>query len=296
MRRGLRLVLAVLAAAALSFTAAAPAGAQEELGLETNILEGQPGEIVAGQVDTDDIAEHCVTELEAFQARFQELASDPDLFNGGAAGGALFDRFFPTGSFDYETHEQLAYALTGLVAFGLAGLTGPEPAQEALPQTFVLTFADIATQEPVGEMGNFDPATGEGIVEVPDIEPGQWAVAAACVGPILDDLDALEAGIRSSGPFLEELGAPPDFLSPEFAEFVEDFTGVEGFDAIIAFLEEIGPTLLEPIVVPDALGAVIFCILDETGECPAEEPPADGDDDDDDRRAPPVMIQPDFTG
>jgi hypothetical protein len=291
MRRSLRLAFAVLAAAALSFTAAAPAGAQEELGLETNILEGQPGEIVAGQVDTDDIAEHCRTDLEEFQARWQELLEGP--YNP-QPGVELFDRIFPGGDFEFENHTQLAYSLTGFVILGLSGFIGPEPAQEALPQTFVLTFADIATQEPVGEMSNFDPETGEGTVVVPDIDPGQWAVAAVCVGPTFD-VDLLEAGLQASGAFLEDLGVPVDPNTPEFAEFIQDFLD-DPNAGIIEFVTAIGPDLVQNIVEIEALGAVIFCILDENGECPAEEPPADSDDDDDDRRAPPVMIQPDFTG
>jgi hypothetical protein len=296
MRRSLRLVFAVLAAAALSFTAAAPAGAQEELGLETNITEGGPGEIVSGQVDTNDIAENCVTDLEAFQARFATLLNDPNLFNGGQPSGPLFDRFHPPGTTDFvfNTHAQLAYSVTGLIAAGLSGLLGDEPAEEALPQTFVFTFADIETQEPVGEMSNFDAATGQGTVEVPDLEPGQWAVAAACVGPILDDLDALEAGIRASGEFLAEIGAPTNPNTPEFQEFVQEF--LDDPDAgLFEFLEAIGPDIVENIVVPDALGAVIFCIFDETGQCPAPPPPPDGDDDED-RVALPVLMQPDFTG
>jgi hypothetical protein len=278
--------------------AAAPAGAQEELGLETNILEGQPGEIVAGQVDTDDIAEHCVTELEAFQARFQAAVADPNLFNGLSPGGELFDRFFPSGAgspFEgTETHAQLAYVLTALVFVGIAADFPAGSSADALAQTFVLTFADIETQDPVGEMGNFDPETGEGTVAVPDVQPGQWAVAAACVGPILDDIDAFEAGLRAGGDFLEELGTPVDINDPAFFDFVEE----QGFDDEFQWLASIAPDLLEGLVVPDALGAVIFCILDETGECPTDVvPPGPDDDDDDDAEpAPPVMRQPDFTG
>jgi hypothetical protein len=58
----------------------------------------------------------------------------------------------------------------------------------------VLTFADLATQEPVGELSSFDPVTGVGPVVVPDVTPGPWAVAAVCIAPTLD-LEALDAGI-----------------------------------------------------------------------------------------------------
>jgi hypothetical protein len=296
-----RVLTALVAVGALVAFAAAPAGAQEELGLETNILEGQPGEIVAGQVDTDDIAENCVTQLEAFQARFGELF---EIFNDFSEGG-FASRFFDVTNQLVENHDQLAYLFTGLAALGISANLGGA-AEDALPQTFVFTFADIATQEPVGEMGNFDPATGEGLVTVPDIEPGQWAVAAACVGPILDDLDALEAGIRANGAFLQELGVPlPEnpqdpFGDPALQEFMQEFLGSEatGLALIIEFLGVIGPDLLEPIVTPDALGAVIFCILDENGECPTDVVPPGPDDDDDDDAEPAdaVVIQPDFTG
>jgi hypothetical protein len=274
MKSPVRLAVAALAVAAMTLGVAAPAAAQETLGFEIDPTEGFPGDVVNGQVNVDDVAAHCVTDVEEFMARFGDLFFDPDLFAGNwlSAGGELWDRFFPTGD-DFETHEQLAFALTGLVVLGLMGIIGPEPAEEALPQTFVMTFADIATQDPVGEMGNFDPDTGEGSVVVPDVAPGLWAVAAACVGPSFD-IDVLEAGIRSNGPFLEELGAPVDVNSPEFIEFAEDFTGEQGEAAVFAFVAEIGATLLAPIMVPDALGFELFDVLSDE-EPPVEEPPVD---------------------
>lgn len=291
MRRGLRrLAFAGVAASALTLTAVAPAGAQQEpdeLGFEVNILEGRPGEVVTGTVNPDDVAEHCVTDLEDFQARFQELAA---IFQE-TGDGSLMSRFFPTAEFEFTNHEQLAFSATGIVAFGI-GANFDGAAEEALPQTFVLTFAEIATQEPIGEMGNFNPQTGEGVVFVPDIEPGQWAVAAACVGPVFD-LDLLEAGIRENAAFLEELGAPVDPNSPEFQEFAEEFLGEEGATSI-DFVTAVGPDLLEPIVTPDALGAQVFCILDDNGVCP-DGAPSPGDDDEP-GPAPPVIVQPDFTG
>ncbi|MFP3902556.1 MAG: hypothetical protein ACLFXM_16995, partial [Acidimicrobiia bacterium] len=238
--------------------------------------------------------EHCVTEVEAFQQRFSELLEGP--YNP-EPGTELFDRIFPDGEFEFENHTQAAYSLTGFVFLGLSGLIGPEPAEEALPQTFVMTFADIATQDPVGERGNFDPNTGDGSVVVPDIEPGNWAVAAACVGPTFD-VDMLEAGLQQSGEFLQEIGAPADINSPEFAEFIEEFLGEEG--GIIEFVTAIGPTLLEPLMVPDAFGAVIFCILDDQGNCPDDPPPPPELDEDDveDMTPPaqPVVAAPSFTG
>lgn len=288
-----RILTAIVAVGALVALTAAPAGAQEELGFETNILEGQPGEVVAGQVDPDDVAEHCRTDLEEFQARWGELLEGP---YAPEPGNELFDRIQPSGDFEFENHTQLAYTLTGFVILGLSGLIGPEPAEEALPQTFVLTFADIATQEPVGELSNFDPETGEGTVVVPDIEPGLWAVAAVCVGPTFD-VDLLEAGLQASGEFLEELGVPVDPNTPEFAEFVQDFLD-DPNAGIIEFVTEIGPELVQNIVEIEALGAVIFCILDENGECPEDD--GDGDGEPGDGVEPPtaiaVVTEPGFTG
>jgi hypothetical protein len=224
-----------------------------------------------GQVDTDDVAANCTTDPAAFQARFSDLFQGP--FASGAPEGDLFGRFFPRGDFEFTNSAQLAYQATGFVALGIVG--DQTIAEGALPQTFVMTFADIATQEPVGELGHFDPATGEGSATVPDVDPGQWAVAAACVGPSLD-LDTLEAGIRASGDLLEGLGVPvaPGGLSdPAVTEFVQDF--LDDPDAtFIDFLQQIGPDLLQPIVDFDALGFQIFCVQDEDGNCPGgQEPP-----------------------
>ena len=93
MRRALIAILAVLS---LPVVMAVPAGAQEELGFEINPTEGTPGDVVTGLVDPADVAEHCTTDLEAFQARFQELLEGP--FAGGGETGELFGRFFPGGT------------------------------------------------------------------------------------------------------------------------------------------------------------------------------------------------------
>jgi hypothetical protein len=137
-------------------------------------------------------------------------------------------------------------------------------AETALPQTFALTFAEIATQEPVGELSTFDPVTGVGTVTTPDVAPGLWAVAAACVAPVLD-IDALEAGIRENGAFLESLGFPTcDINSQAFADYVEVLLG-EGAD-LFTFLFAFGPTFVQSIVAPEALGAQFFTVLAQPGE------------------------------
>ncbi|MFP3901196.1 MAG: hypothetical protein ACLFXM_10095 [Acidimicrobiia bacterium] len=309
MRHTFRFALAATAACALTIGTVAPAGAQDEgpatLGFAVDKTQAPPGTLVLGKANAADVAEHCVTDLEAFQTRFQELLAGP--FAGLGTEGELFERFFP--DFEegeeavFDTHDKVAYGLVALVALGLgANLNGA--ADDALPQTFVMTFADIVTQNPVGERGNFDPDTGEGSVVVPDIDPGQWAVAAACVGPTFD-IDALESGIRSVGPFLEDLGAPAanPLTDPEFIEFMQEFLDSEatGLDLIAEFLGVIGPDILEPIMVPDAFGAVIFCILDDQGVCPdgtVEPPPGEPVEPPDDEAGPaqPIVAAPSFTG
>jgi hypothetical protein len=254
MLKQLRYVVTV--AFIVSVTMASTATAQGTLGFTIDPTQGIPGDTVSGQVNPEDIAAHCVTDLAEFQARFQAVLDGP--FAGGSESGELFGRFFPGGTFVFETCDQAAYSLTGITVLGIgANIMGA--AETALPQTFVITFADIATQQPVGELGHFDPATGAGSVIVPDVAPGPWAVAAACVGPVLD-LDVLEAGIRANGAFLESLGFPTcDINSPEFAEFVQELLGQDA--DLFTFLNAFGPTFIRNIVTPDALGVQIFTVL-----------------------------------
>src|SRR5262249_31137479 len=145
-----------------------------------------------------------------------------------SAEGELFSRFFPSGEFVFENLDQTAYSLTGFVVLGIgANIMGA--AETALPQTFVMTFADLATQQPLGPLGHFDPVTGAGSVIVPNLAPGTYPVVATCVRPTLD-VDLLEAGIRRNGAFLQSIGAPPDLNSPELEEFVKEFLGTEEAD------------------------------------------------------------------
>jgi hypothetical protein len=134
-------------------------------------------------------------------------------------------------------------------------------AETALPQTFVMTFADLATQQPLGELGHFDPVTGAGSVVVPNLAPGQWPIVATCAVPTLD-LDRLEAGIRANGAFLESLGFPTcDINSQEFADYVKQLLGEDA--DLFTFLTTFGPTFIQAIVVPGPLGLQFFTILDQ---------------------------------
>src|SRR5262249_51442184 len=70
------------------------------------------------------------------------------------------------------------------------------------------------------------------------------------------------------GAFLTSINAqfgPDGPFSPEFIQFMRDFLGpaapADDFELLIAFVGEIGPTLLQPIVTPDALGVQLFTVL-----------------------------------
>ncbi len=225
------------------------------LGFTIDPTEGLPGDTVDGQVNVDDINAHCVTDLAEFQASFEALFTGP--YASGGPEGALFDHFFPGGEFVFDTNAQSAYSLTGFVVLGIgANINGA--AETALPQTFVMTFADLVTQDPLGPLGHFDPATGVGSVVVPNIDPGLYPVAATCVRPTLD-VNLLIEGIEANGAYLQSIGAPADINSPEFQEFVEEFVGPGG--DLFTFLNAIGPQLIQNIVTPGALGIQFYNVL-----------------------------------
>jgi hypothetical protein len=226
------------------------------LGFTIDPTQGFPGDTVNGQVDPDDVAAHCVTDLTEFQAQFEALFEGPYAFGGPE--GEFFDTFFPGGDFVFENNEQSAYSLTGLAVLGIAADIGGAVAT-AFPQTFVMTFADLLTQEPLGPLGHFDPFTGVGSVVVPDLAPGPYPVAATCVRPSLD-LNLLIAGIQANGAFLDSIGAPPDINSPEFDQFVKDYLGDPNADPF-TFIFAIGPTLIQNIVEIRALGVQFYTVL-----------------------------------
>src|SRR5262249_44101662 len=127
----------------------------------------------------------------------------------------------------------------------------------------VMTFADLS-QNPIGTLGHFDPTTGVGSVTAPDIVSGTFPVAATCVGPLFD-LDALQAGIEKSGAFFAGLGmqfGPRGPASPEVETWAQGYLNSmnTGFDLLIEFATAVGPTLIQNIVTPDALGVQFFTI------------------------------------
>jgi hypothetical protein len=290
-----RVVTAVVAAGALVALAAAPAGAQEipdvpELGFEIDPLEGPVGSTVNGFVDTDDVAEHCITDPEAFVSQFINLENlfdeeHPYIAAVIAWAEETFGEDFVIENPDTDPVEFMllvsVFAPLGL-ALDVLDPEGGELVEGALAQTFIMAFADLETASPIPPFGNFDRHTGEGSVEVPDIAPGFHPVIATCIGVpeelTFDDIDrAIAAGVA----FIEanfETPYPDDFLSDEFAEAAG----------------QVFPAYLEELVQPRALGFEFFCVFDETGVCPTdEEPPVD---DDEVPIAEAVVIQPVFTG
>jgi hypothetical protein len=294
MRRSLRLAFAGLAVSALTVALAAPAGAQETLGFEIDPVEGPVGSTVNGQVDTDDVAEHCTTAVADFQALFGERL---DLVLESVFGT---DNHVAVLNSNITSFEELVGAFYFLIRAGTSGLDPPldglAPGDEdlaagVLAQTFVMTFADIATQQPVGETGNFDPNTGEGSVVVPDVDPGLWAVAAACVSPTTDP-DVIAAAVSGAAEFVE---AELDFEEP-FPTVLELALEGAADGPIVDTLQEIGPTLIAPLMEPDAFGFDIFCVFDETGVCPVDDVPDDVEEPGAPRPAEPVVVEPVFTG
>lgn len=244
---------------------AGPGIAQAQLGFTIDPTQGLPGTVVSGQVDPGDIAAQCVTTVEGLQAEFQALLDGP--FVGGNTEGELTQRFFPDpNNIIYENLDQIAYVLTLFVILGIAqDINGAT--ETALPQTFVMTFADLATQQPVGELGHFDPVTGIGSVVTPNVTCGPWPVVATCVVPTFN-LDLLEAGIRRNAEFLMSIGyqfdvGPDGPVSATAMAFMQGYlnTDLEGFDLFIAFLGAIGPDLVRNIVVPGPLGLQFFDVL-----------------------------------
>jgi hypothetical protein len=250
-----------IAACIAGLLAAAPTRAQDPLGFTIDPTQGVAGTVITGQVDPADVAESCVTDLAEFQNQFTVLVEDVFDVNGNPTQTELFQRFFPGQTdFIFETCEQLAFSITGITTFGIS-LNINGAAETALPQTFVLTFADLATQEPIGEISTFDPVTGTGTVVAPDLAPGPYPVVATCVGPTLD-IDALETGIRETGEFLRSIGFTDEICDPNIPEFqakLEELFG-PGTD-LFAFLEAIGADVIQNIVEFQAIGLQVFTIL-----------------------------------
>lgn len=242
---------------------AGPGGAQvAPLGFQIDITEGSPGDTVNGQVAAADVAASCFTtaaDLSADVAGAIEVVGDR--YVEEVLGGP--------GNIDFQTVEGAAVLGMGLIVAGLQDPAG-EPAGLLFDQSFVMTFADIETQELVGGRGTFDPDSGAGSVVVPDVAPGSWAVAAACIEGKDDANVGADAAMAS---FVEAI----DILEAALidAGFEDDPLGFIGSPAFEALLNEVGPQLVPLLVTQRALGVQIFCVQNADGVCPGG-PPAPG--------------------
>lgn len=293
MNRLVRLAVAGIAVGALAATVAAPAGAQipdvPDLGFEIDPLEGPVGSTVGGLVDTDDVAEHCITDPEAFLAQLVDLENP--LSEDHPYIGTLIEWVFDTFGEDFQLDDiendpvQFAIAVALLFPLGLfLDLTDPEGGElveGALAQTFVMAFADLETASPIEPLGNFDRNTGEGSVDVPELEAGFHPVIATCVGVLAElTTDDIARAIDAGVAFIEANFEPP-FPTNVFGEEFAELAG------------QVAPTMLQELIEPLALGFEFFCVHNDDGECPEEEPPPV---DDAPRPAEAVVVEPAFTG
>jgi hypothetical protein len=219
-RMGVVCVAAVLASVALAVPATAD-HTEARLTLQIDPKEGTVGTPIDATVP-EEYKEVCLSENE-FVANFQTLV------------GQI------VGEFEFSpTIEALLRSIATL-----PNLTADDLNFTLL---FVLAFADIATQQPVvdettGQQATafWDPATGQGTIETPNVHPrpSLYAVAAVCLR--LKTLD--EVNPEEVAQALGSLGANPD---PEAA----------------------AQTLLLVLINqdPDIAWAALYCLLGDNGE------------------------------
>lgn len=259
------LIVAVLVTA-IAFAAPPSAGAhvsgasQAEpiLGvLQIDPREGEPGDVVAAELDPDLIAESCTLSLEDFVAQATEFDSGPFTT---AFEELIVRRGWSTTPPDFTTDPEAAafLAIRGIL-FGVRFF--PDIPETVFDQTFALTFADIGTQQPVGDLSSFDPLNGTGTVTVPEVAPGSWAVAATCLEwNMAFDIETLEAAMEVGAAWLEANAEQP------YPETLAD-------PAFQALATQIGPTVLgEGVLVPGATWVEIFCVT-AGGVCQTTPPP-----------------------
>jgi hypothetical protein len=239
-RIGVVLAAAVLASVALALPATARPEAR--LTLQIDPKEGRVGTPINATVP-EEYKDVCLSENE-FVAAFQTLVGEVAGMNDFSPGiEALLGSI---GSLTTLTPEDLNFTIL-----------------------FVLAFADIATQQPVedettGEMATsfWDPATGQGTIETPNVHPrpSNYAVAAVCLRLKTAD----EVNPEEVAQALQSLGEDPD---PEAA----------------------AQTLLLVLInqEPEVAWAALYCLLGDNGE-PCGGPTA--------AAAEPVVGEPAFTG
>lgn len=236
------------------------------LGFTIDPERGAVGSTVTGQVAPADIADHCLTTPEAFAAQF----GDPMASADAPGQGAWIRELTTLGEImnDPNAPASRKQAVTIGMAFplGLWMDLNYEPSgvtEDAMRQTMILAFADLATARPIAPYGSFDPVTGEGSTVVPDIAVGGQVVIATCVG-LPDNITTaqMSAALDVATAYIEEHYDEPypnDPLGP-------------GADAFMAMAQDVVPVMLGELVVPKALGIAPYCIDDGAACDPA--PPA----------------------
>ncbi|MDZ7676846.1 MAG: hypothetical protein U5K30_17500 [Acidimicrobiales bacterium] len=276
------MLAAFLAMALASAMAVTQVGAGATPPLTINPSEGDPGDLIAAQVDPTLVDENCITEVTDVQSAMSDTVLP------------AWQSFFPSigwdGSFaSVSDYDQAAALLGNLIFQGIASDTGGAAGQ-LLSNTFVLSFADIATQQPLAT-SSFDPATGEGQLTVPDdVDPGLYAVAGTCVFPQVtqDTFDASIAAVAAQleselGPFdsedwdtLAEVGAQAEpaaetLITPLMAPqegagpWTQTYTVVDPLPALDAQTEAFCDVLLEFAGVEDLIGDALAVIPEDDG-------------------------------
>jgi hypothetical protein len=244
------------------------------LGLSIDPTHGVPGQIVDGTVDTDDIAANCPADpaplaTAAYTAAYG-MALDSTTFEE-VWGPGCTDFFTCDINAECDTPEEMGWIILINVLLGVFIDFPPGTLDDAFDQTFALAFADVVTQAVQGTPGMFDKDTGLGTVEVPNIDPGLWAVAAACVlplpvfggdpfAPITEaDRDRIREAVAIAGQLVEDSGLPIQF----------PVVLTDNPPGVLDFAIENGPAMLLPLMVPTALGVQLFTI-DQTCSDAAE--------------------------
>jgi hypothetical protein len=233
----------VAATLVIAVCLAGPVSAQAPLGFSIDPTEGFPGDVVNGMVNTDDIAANCFTTEEEVQAAFMEVY--PGYLGQESTIQMYFPDFPEKDVFPADNYVQLAYVYLVFTVFGI-NFDVDGAATTALENSHALVFANLA-QEIQGEPSTFDQDTGLGSVIVPNVDPGLWAVAAACVAP---DISKLDDTLQAIAVILEADGRSLDELN---------------FDEFIAYLTDHAVQFLQPFVSPVALGVQLFTVLAHLG-------------------------------
>lgn len=227
-------------------------GREDDLRLRLDTARAAVGDVVGATVDTTRVATHCADTVPEVQATFRSFRQAVEEL-AGEFGGA--GQLLPP----YRDQAHAAYSMLWALGVGVGGDRGY--AELAVEQTHVLAFvedaADLTAIEPLGALGGFDPATGRGEVEVPDLAAGEWPVAAVCVSPSTE-AGTLRAAVAAGEQFLDGIGFDPTAAQgPEF----------------LTFLQEIAPDLLMPAVEVDAWSIQLLCVGDRPCTTTTTTPP-----------------------